>query len=304
MIRDLLYNHPTWEVGTTIVVLSVLVSWIGLYVFDRFVHVSIRSRHNDVAGFIIAIIGVVYAVLLAFIAVAAWESFDNANRIVEEEANLVGNLYRDSVAVDEPAKGKMHRALQEYLDIVIHQEWPAQQHGEISTDAWKPVQRLHHAVTGIDAKSLGQSVVEAEMLKTLNDLYSARRLRLLAAHDGIPNTIWWIIVMGGVITVCFTYFFGMPSMKMHYAMTGVLAASMALVMVLIVALDWPFRGNVSVTPEPFEAVQADIKQQQEAYHRAKEAREAAAAANQAGQPDQASQRCSDDPTLAGCTTQQ
>jgi len=66
-------------------------------------------------------------------------------------------------------------------------------------------------------------------------------------------------VLGGVITVAFTYFFGMHSMGMHYAMTGVLAASMALVMVLIVALDWPFRGEVSVSSEPYKAVLDDVR---------------------------------------------
>jgi len=262
MIRDWLYNHPTWEVGTVIVILSVLVSWIGLYVFDRLVHVSIRSRHNDVAGFIIAIIGVVYAVLLAFIAVAAWASFDSASRVVQQEANLVGNLYRDSIALDEPARSQMRQALSEYLDIVVNHEWPAQQAGHPDAHAWTAVERLHGVVTGIDAKTLGQSVVEAELLKTLNELYTARRTRLLAASDGIPDTIWWILVLGGTITVGFTYFFGMPSIRMHYAMTGVLAAAMALVMVLIIALDWPFRGEVSITPEAFKAVQDNIKEQQ------------------------------------------
>ena len=259
MIRDWLYNHPVWQVGSVIVILSVIAAWIGLFVFDRFVHVSVRSRHNDVAGFIIAIIGVVYAVLLAFIAVAAWASFDSASRVVQQEANLVGNLYRDSIAIDEPARGQMRQALSDYLDIVITREWPAQQAGDVDTHAWKAVETLHTTITGIDAKTLGQSVVEAEMLRTLNELYNARRSRLSAATDGIPETIWWILCLGGMITVAFTFFFGMPSMAMHYAMTGVLAASMALVIVLIVTLDWPFRGTVSVTAEPFKAVLDNIK---------------------------------------------
>jgi hypothetical protein len=38
---------------------------------------------------------------------------------------------------------------------------------------------------------------------------------------------------------------------MHVAMTGTLAATLALVVVLIVSLDWPFRGELSVTPDPF-----------------------------------------------------
>ena len=262
MIRDWLYNHPTGEVGTIIVALSVVLSWIGLFLFDRVVHVSIRSRHNDVAGFIIAIIGVVYAVLLAFIAVAAWTSFDNANSIVQQEANLAGNLYRDSVAVAEPARGEMRQDLKAYLDHVVNSEWPMQRKGEVDPDrGWLPVENLHRAITGIDAKTRGEAVVEAEMLRTLNELYNARRARLLAAADGIPDTIWWILVLGGVTTVAFSFFFVMPSMRMHYAMTGVLAASMALVMVLIVALDWPFRGEVSIVPDAYAAVRKNMVQE-------------------------------------------
>ena len=259
MIRDWLYNHPTWEVGTVIVILSVITAWIGLFLCARFVSVSIRARHNDVAGFIIAIIGVIYAVLLAFIAVAAWTSYDNANTIVQQEANLVGNLYRDSVAIPDPARRQMRHHLRKYLDHVIDHEWPAQQAGNVDPHGWLALQRLHRSVVGIDAQTLGQQAIESEMLRTLNELYNARRTRILAAEDGIPDTIWWILVLGGVTTVAFTYFFGMPSMGMHYAMTGVLAASMALVMVLIVALDWPFRGEVSISPAAYEAVRATMK---------------------------------------------
>ena len=59
----------------------------------------VRRAHNDLAGFSIAIISVVYAVLLAFIAVATWESFSSAETIVQAEAGYIGNLYRDTVEI-------------------------------------------------------------------------------------------------------------------------------------------------------------------------------------------------------------
>jgi hypothetical protein len=37
---------------------------------------------------------------------------------------------------------------------------------------------------------------------------------------------------------------------MHLAMTGIVAATLALVIVMIIALDWPFRGEISVSPPP------------------------------------------------------
>ena len=78
MLADWIYNYPTWIMGGVVVSLFVLVSCIGLAIVHRFVPVNIRRSHNDIIGFTIAVVDVVYAVLLAFIAVATWETFTQA----------------------------------------------------------------------------------------------------------------------------------------------------------------------------------------------------------------------------------
>jgi hypothetical protein len=93
MIIYWIYNNPTWLWGTVLVALFTAVSCGGLLVFHRLVHVSVRKAHNDLAGFTIAVIGVLYAVLLAFIAIATWESFSKASDIVENESDLAGGIY-------------------------------------------------------------------------------------------------------------------------------------------------------------------------------------------------------------------
>jgi hypothetical protein len=65
----------------------------------------------------------------------------------------------------------------------------------------------------------------------------------------IPGVIWWVIFFGGMITTGYTYLFGFDDLRMHLITTAAVSTSMALVVVLIIALDWPFRGEVSVTPE-------------------------------------------------------
>jgi hypothetical protein len=71
MIVDWIYNHPTWLWGTILVVGITALACFGLAIFHRMVRVDVRGAHNDLAGFTIAIISVVYAVLLAFIASGA-----------------------------------------------------------------------------------------------------------------------------------------------------------------------------------------------------------------------------------------
>jgi ABC-type branched-subunit amino acid transport system permease subunit len=99
--------------------------------------------------------------------------------------------------------------------------------------------------------NLRESVIQAELLRMLNDLYRARASRLAAVDGHIPEVIWWIIFLGGLIVTTFTYLFGFNDFRMHVVMTAALALSLSLVVVLIVALDWPFRGEVSVSPDAF-----------------------------------------------------
>ena len=68
-------------------------------------HVEVLQRHNDVAGFIYAVIGVVYAVLLGFAAVTVWERYDRAQASVEQEANDLADLYRDAQTFPSDIRG-------------------------------------------------------------------------------------------------------------------------------------------------------------------------------------------------------
>ena len=251
MIIDWIYNHPTWLWGSILVVGITGLACLGLAVFHRLVHVEVRRAHNDLAGFSIAIISVVYAVLLAFIAVATWESFADAERIVQEEAGYIGNLYRDSEGLPEATGAAMRKSLEQYTHAVVDQEWPVQQQGRVPSAGWVPLHELHRELVAFQPSTRGEQVIEAEFLRTLNELYKARETRLTAAAGHIPPVIWWIIFISGALTTGFTYLFGFGNFRMHLAMTGSVAASLALVVVLIVALDWPFRGEVSVTSEAY-----------------------------------------------------
>jgi hypothetical protein len=251
MIVDWIYNNPTWLWGSILIVLFTAASCGGLLVFHRLVHVNLRRAHNDLAGFTIAIISVLYAVLLAFIAIATWESFSRASDIVENESDFVGGIYFDTQGLPQ-AKGKEIRdAVARYVSIVIEVEWPIQRAGKQPDQGWKPLRELGTAIATIRPQNLGEAVIEAELLRTWNELYLARSSRLSAVEGHIPGVIWWIILLGAAITTGYTYYFGFENFGMHMAMTATVAATLALVVVLIIALDWPFRGEVSVTPDPF-----------------------------------------------------
>jgi hypothetical protein len=256
MIVDWIYNSPTWLWGTVFVFVCASVACLGLTVFHRLVRVEIRRAHNELAGFTVAVVAVVYAVLLAFIAVATWESFSDAQGLVDNEADYVGNIYRDTQGLPLEVGQTVRDDLTQYVAIVIRQEWPLQRQGKTPEAGWAPLHRLHNTIITFQPQTRGQAVIQAELLRTLNELYKARESRLSAVEGHVPFVIWWIIFFGGGLVVIYTYLFGFHDFRMHLVMTTVVTTSLALVVVLIISLDWPFRGAVSITPEPFVKTRA------------------------------------------------
>jgi hypothetical protein len=196
MIDDWIYNNPTWLWGTILVAVVTTASCVGLLVFHRLVHVSLRKAHNDLAGFTIAIISVLYAVLLAFIAIATWESFSRASDIVENESDFAGGIYFDTQGLPQ-AKGKEIRdAVVRYVSVVIDDEWPVQRAGKTPNQGWKPLRELNGAIATIHPQNLGEAMIEAELLKTWNELtWRAAAASLLSkaysGRDLVDHLLWW-----------------------------------------------------------------------------------------------------------------
>jgi len=255
MLVDWIYGVPTWEMASVVIVLVVGLSLVGLGVSTRLLHLELRRKHNEFTGFNSALIGVVFAVLLAFIAVEAWESFGKAGDTAAIEASLAGDLFRDSSAMPEPTRTALIGDIRDYVEIVLTQEWPAMAKGApVGDEGWAPLFKFHQSLGSVATSNPVQVAMVSETLRRLNALYDARQNRILAAQDHIDPAVWWVVVLGAAIVIGLTYLFGMESFAMHLLMTGAVAASLALVIVLIVAFDYPFRGEVQVTPDGFRNV--------------------------------------------------
>jgi len=249
-LRDWIYSAPTWLSGTMIVCGAVALALLALICFHQLVPSELRRAHNDVAGFILAIVGVIYAVLLAFIAISTWENFNKAQDAAELEANMVDNLYVDSAGLPPKLAFSARQHLREYVRLVIEKEWPAQQAGRTNIEGWKPLFKLNGEIAKYRPGGNG-ATLDSEILHTANDLYRARRDRLVAATSKIPTVMWAVTLLGGALTVGFSFLFGVPRFWSHLLMTGLLSASLALVIVLIVAFDCPFRGDLSVSSDVY-----------------------------------------------------
>jgi hypothetical protein len=245
------FNFVPGLLGIT---LFVFASVAGLILVQRFVPIELRKQHNDVAGFIYAVVGIAYAVLLGLVVVAAWEQYQIANDTTEREANELAELFWLGQRLP-PAEGhRLQELTRSYARVVVDEEWPLMARGESSPRAWALIDEIRLTVQNLNPDTEAGQVLYEQGLERVHDLADARRDRLVEAQQGIPGILWVVLVTGAIITVGFTYLFGLDDTTTHTLMVALLALIVGLVLFTIGSLEYPFRGVVHLGPDAFELV--------------------------------------------------
>jgi hypothetical protein len=241
--------------GVLIVFVTVLVAVGGLVLVQRFVPSTLRQQHNDVAGFIYAVVGIVYAVLLALVVIAAWEEHEAAKATVDSEANELAEIFWLAHRLPDSEGRQLQELARSYARVVLDEEWPLMaQEGRASARAWELLDEMRLAIQDLEVSTQADQVLYTQGLERIHDLADARRTRLVEADEGIPAILWVVLIVGGVVTVCFTYLFGLENTRAHRLMVAALAGVIALVLFTIGSLEYPFSGGARVGPGAFELI--------------------------------------------------
>jgi AcrR family transcriptional regulator len=238
-----------------IIGLSVAASVLGLWLARRIVPHERLAPHNDVSGFVYAVIGVVYTVIIAFVLISVWERYSEAEATARMEADALGNLYRLAEGLPEPSREALQAATLDYARTVVAQEWPMLRDGDAPgarelghTDALWEVLIQAEASTPEQEQFLGAA------LEQLDELSTHRRDRLAEAESGLLGILWAVMIGGGVLTVLFPCLFGVENGLVHALVVGILAATIGLLLLTVDQLNHPFEGPVQIEPDAFELV--------------------------------------------------
>jgi hypothetical protein len=227
-----------------------LVALAGLEVVQRLVPATSRQRHNDVAGFIYAALGVIYAVLIALVVIAVWEEYEAASVTVEQEANALAEIAWLAHRLPEPEGSHIQELCRSYAEEVVDNEWPLMEQGE--APLMTQVEETPTGWTLID--EIRASLQEVEPQTQADEQLYARRMRLVAAEEGVPAVLWSVLIFGGIAAVGFTYLFGLQNTWAHRLMVLTLAAVIGLVLFTIGAMEHPFSGGARIGTEAFDLV--------------------------------------------------
>ncbi len=107
----------------TIFTLAVLLSVVGLIWVRQKVHIDSLMENHEVGGYMLSVVGTMYAVLLGLVVVDAMTRFQEARTIVEAEANSLADVFVLSRRFPEEKQKKIEAICLDYVTEVVQVEW-------------------------------------------------------------------------------------------------------------------------------------------------------------------------------------
>jgi hypothetical protein len=196
------------------------------------------------------VLGAFYGLVLAFVIVAAWERFNQANADALQEATALESLYKLGAALPEPTRSQLDSAVLAYSHLVVEKEWPQMADdtfngGKVGAhELWATVLADH------TADSREQMLLD-KSIDQLNLISQARSRRFLYYGEDLPSVVWTVIYLGCLMTIGFSYFFGSNVFRAQVLMCGFFSILLGMTILAILELAHPYQGVVTVSNEPF-----------------------------------------------------
>jgi hypothetical protein len=203
------------------------------------------------------IVGTSFAVVMAFVVLIAFESFNDAKDGSQQEADAVLELYR---AVDyfpaserDPVQGRLVC----YGRAVVAHDWPAMRRDERSAivDDWSYA--LQRAYRSLSVPGPKEKIAFADLLNLSQDRVDARRLRVTQASATVTAPVWLILGLGALVNIGLALLFidrRSESLVVQALLVASLTAVVVSTLLLIYFLDHPYAdASGGIQPSEMEA---------------------------------------------------
>jgi Protein of unknown function (DUF4239) len=261
-----LYELPNWQLAGCFIGFFLFFGLSGLLIFRRFIYSNMRlsSETNEGVNFFAQTVGVLYGLLMGLVAVSCWDSFDKLDDLISDEVSSIGSFYRMSYGLESEYRPEIQKKTLEYLEEILTVDWPRYAEGVKDFDTSEHFLELRAMLFTINPSSPNQQIIYQIVLKELEHMVHSRRLRINAFLDaGVPQVFWSVLFAGALLSIVMTYFVHFPSHLAHASLISIYTIALGFMFFLIAALDNPYRGEVHVSTEPYEALQKSLLEMRE-----------------------------------------
>ncbi len=237
--------------GIILIIISIVLAVAGSILVRKTARTDSLRKSHEVGGYMLSVVGTMYAVLLGLVVVDAMSHFQEGIKLTEQEANSLADVFLLAERMPEPTGREVQELCRHYAERVINVEWGMMNTQCICPDARKTVINLVKKVRDWEPESESQKAIYPLALSQACQLWDCRRARTNLSGKSIPALEWWILITGGIVTILFTYFFEQENLKIQIAMTTLVSMIISLNLFLVLMFGYPFSGELKVSPEAF-----------------------------------------------------
>ena len=250
-----LLNLPVLWMALVVFVATYLTAG-SIYLIVTRLAVSARAKaFKAVSPGMLPPLGILFALLVGFIAVEVWNNFDRAKAAVATEASALRAVILLAGTFPEEQKARIYALINRHIEAAVNEGWPAmaQHRATLSNLPTALTEALHDTLT-IEPADASQRIAQSEMVKAIRTALDARRQRIVVSESTVGRVKWAGILLMGLFTlVAIAMVHSDNRLTCAIAMT-LFASGMALSLLLIAAYSRPFTGEISVRPDLLKQV--------------------------------------------------
>jgi Protein of unknown function (DUF4239) len=200
-------------------------------------------------------LGIIFGLLVGFIAVQVWNDFDRAKVAVASEASALRGVLLLAESFPEEQKSRLRALVNRHIEEAVKQEWPAmaEQRATLATLPRALMETLQVALTLKPADD-NQRTAQREMVSALERAADARRQRIVISQSSVNSVKWAAILLQGLIAlIAIAMVHSDNRLTCAIALT-MFAAGIAASVLLIATYTRPFTGDISVGPDLLQQV--------------------------------------------------
>jgi hypothetical protein len=256
---DFLHDLPNSTLAFLCSAGFVAATWLGILFIRPFLRLWLRGQTgcNDLVNHASSGFGLLYGLLLGLLSVAAYQNMEKIQQTVGLEAANIGSLYRTVASYPEPTRGEVQGLLRDYILFVIHKDWPAQKKGRSISGGVERLSVIQKRLTEFEPETKTQEILHAEALADLKDLRDARQARVAGNLVAIPGVLWYVVLVGAGVYMLLFWLLD-ARILVQLFLGGIVSFFLGVMIYLIIAMDRPTRGEVSVSSDIYQAVYDDL----------------------------------------------
>jgi hypothetical protein len=196
-------------------------------------------------------LGIIFGLLIAFLASQAWGDLERANTAVNREASALRAVVLLADLFPQESRNRIRGLVREHIRQAESQEWPAMARRQV-TLAMMPaaLAQALQIVVATPVEGAGQVAAQREIIAALQGALEGRRQRILISESQVNLVKWTTLIVMGVcflVMVAIVHCDNQPALRLAL---GSFATAIAVSILLITAHDRPFTGTNPVRPSP------------------------------------------------------